>query len=374
MIGSFKLLSQRVSLARPLAISLLCAAAAVGCSADDAQEPAGGAQGGVVSGEDIVNVDDILVEDTGAGATKVGDPAAWLEATRGEARQTNAFARSVLGRLAELAQSNEPTRSGKLPSGEPFSVWRGDKDGVTYTLMVAKTGENRLRYFLDGRKGADRKPLLTGIFIKRAAKRGSGRLHINLTNMNALAGAPDATGALHLWFANGEEARARRIRYREVRPKNLNTEQAINYGFDGIHKPGKGGAIRTYVIGDLGSRIPDLAGYSGVQLAALRARWTPEGGRLDAAVFDLKPGASTKLGDLHECWDGGGLRKAYKSFTGKEDEGSTVEKTACGGFDQDSPPADVPTDGISEPEVDAALTEATTIAEDEASVALDPGE
>jgi hypothetical protein len=359
---------------RSCSVVALSAMLGVGCSSEEEAPGGAGSQAAAVSGEDILNVDDLLVEDTGAGATKVGDIASWLEATRQEAKQANAFARSVLERLKEMAQSNEPARSGQLPSGEPYGLWRAERDGVSYGLMVVKTGENRLRYTLTARKGTERKVLLTGVFLKRGAKRGAGRLHLDLTGMNALTGAPDATGRLHVWFANNNEARARRFRYREVRPKNLGTEQAINHGFDGIHKPGKGGAIRSYIVGDLGARIPDLAELSGVQLAAIRVRWTPEGGRLGAAVFDLKPGNSSRLGEVHECWDGGGLRKAYKSFTGKEDEGDTVDKTLCGGFDLEAPPADAPAEGLTEPEVDAELTEAATISEDEASIAVDPVE
>lgn len=357
--------------ARAAAFGAALAVAACGASSDDdAAEDAGGA---APSAEDIVNVDDLLVEDTGSGATKVGDPAVWLDLVRQETKRGNAWVKVALGRIGELA-STTPVRTGKTPSGEPFSIWRADKDGVTYTLMVARTAENRLRYFLQGSKGGERKPLLTGVFIKRASKRGVGRLHVDLTNLNALAGVPDATGKVHFWFSNGGEARARRLRYREVKPKDLGVEGAINFGVDAIHRPGKGGVLKSYAIGDLGKRIPDLSNLMGVQLAAFRARWTPEGGRLSAAVFDVqKMGGLTKLGDVHECWDGGGIRKAYKSWTGKEDEGDTVDKVACGNLEQDTPPAEAPAEGAPEAEVDAELVEATSISETESSVELDPG-
>lgn len=369
------LLRSLLGLARPLALALVCALPAVACGGDDdSAAPAAGSTASTVSGEDIINIEDLLVEDTGAGATKKGDPAIWLETARQESKRANGYVRGVLGRLTEMASATAPTRQGKLPSGDPFAVWQVEKDGVTFVLVVAKTGENRVRYYYEGRQGTDRKPLMTGVFIKRAAKRGAGRLHLDLTNMNALTGAPDATGRLHLWFANAGDARARRVRYREVKPKNVGVEGAANHGLDLIHKPGKGGLIRAYSIGDLGSRIPDLADLDGVQLAAFRVRWTPEGGRAGGAIFDVTKDGLVKLGDTHECWTGGGLRAAYKSFTGKENEGDTVEKTACGGFDEEAPPATVTADGVADAEADTELAEALTISEDDAAVTLDAGQ
>jgi len=360
------------SIVRPLALAAACAVAA--CSGGDDDKTPAAAAGGSVSGEDIVNVDDLLVEDTGAGATKVGDPAVWLETARQEGKQAYGFARAVLGKMSEFAQATAPTRQGTLPTGAPFAVWKADKDGVTYVMTVARPADNRVRYYLEGRKGADRKPLLTGVFIKRASKRGVGRLHMNLGNMNELTGAPAATGNLHLWFSNAGDARARRFRYREVHPKNLGQDAAINYGLDAIHWPGKGGLLRSYAVGDLGSRIPDLADLKGVQLAALRARWTPEGGRAGVAVFNVTKDGLTKLGDAHECWEGGGLRKAYKSFTNKETDGDTVQAVNCGGVEEQPPPAEAPADGIADAEADAELGDALGITEDDAGATLDAGE
>jgi hypothetical protein len=359
------------SLGLVAACSLASVASAACAASDGDKAPDATPAAAVLSGEDIVNIDDILIEDTGAGATKLGDPAAWLEAARLEIKQANGYARAALGRVADFAKENAPTRQGKLPSGDPFALWQGEKDGTTYRLLVARTGETRVRYYMEGVKGAQRKPLLTGVFLKHAPKRGAGRIHINLTNLNELTGAPDATGNLQVWFANSGDARARRFRYREVRPKNLGADGAINYGLDAVHKPGKGGVMRTYAIGDLGTRVPDLAGLGGVQLAALRARWTPDGGRADVGVFDLKPGGTTKLGDAHECWEGGGLRKAYRSFTKIEDDGDTAKKVDCGGFDEEAPPADAAPEGITDPEADSELVEALTISEDDASATID---
>lgn len=370
MTRTTSLLGSLRSAIRPLALAIACALPVVACSGgDEDKAPTPPASGTTVSGEDIVNVDDLLVEDSGAGATKLGDPAVWLGAARQEIKQANAYARAALGPVAALA-STEPTRRGTLPSGEPYALWRADREGVTYSLMVARVGENRLRYLLLGAKGTDRKPLLTGLFLKRGEKRGAGRLHLDLGNLNALTGAPAATGRLHLMFANSGEGRARRFRYREVKPAQLGQEDAINYGVDALHRPGKGGLLRAYAIGDLGSRIADLADLDGVQIAAFRARWTPQGGRASAAVFDLEAGASTRLGEAHECWDGGGLRAAYQSFTGNENEGDVTVDASCGGFAREDAPAEVPADGIEDAEVNDQLTEALTVSEADASIEL----
>lgn len=358
--------------ASAIALSLSLAAAAPGCSSEEDPAPVG-STGGAINGEDIVNTDDLLIEDGGAGATKVGDPAVWLEAARGDVKRANGYARAALGRLAELAASTSPSKQGTTKSGDSYAIWTGEKDGVAYSLVVTKTGENRVRYSLFGRKGTDRQGILTGVFLKAGPKRGAGRLHIDLGALNALTGAPEATGRLHLFFANKGEAKARRIRYREVKPKDLGAEGAINYGLDSLHKPGVGGVLRTYAIGDLGSRFADLADLKGVQLAALRVRWTPAGGRADAGLFDFSAGAgATRLGDIHECWDGGGIRKAYKSYVGKENEGDTAEITACGGLAQEDGPASAPVDGVDDAEVAAELGEALSVTDADAATPTDP--
>lgn len=358
--------------ASAVALTLSFAAAAPGCSNDD--DPASNGTGtSAVTGEDIVNTDDLLIEDGGAGATKVGDPAVWLEAGRGEIKRANGYVRAGLTNLADFAQSTTPTKTGTTKAGDAFALWTAEKGGVTYTLVVTKTGETRVRYSLVGRKGADRQGILTGVFLKSGPKKGAGRLHIDLGALNGLTGAPEATGRLHVFFANKGEAKARRIRFRDVKPRDIGAEGAINYGLDTLHEPGVGGVLRTYAVGDLGARFADLADLDGTQLAALRIRWTPTGGRADAALFDFSAGAgSTRLGDIHECWDGGGIRKAYKSYTGKENEGDTVDAAPCGGLPQEDGAAAAPVDGVDDPDTTAELGDALSITDTDASAAVDP--
>jgi hypothetical protein len=362
-----------LSAALSVSLSVSLAVSAVACAGGDDKAPGSASGGATVTGEDLVNTDDLVIEDTGAGATKVGEAAIWLTAGRAQTRQANDYVRAGLAQIKAFAANNEPTVSGTNRAGYPYSIWKGDKDDVSYTLMVARTSENRLRYFLGGRKGAERKTILTGVFLKRGAKEGAGRLHLDLTAMNALTGAPEATGRLHVFFANDGAAKARRIRFREVRPLELGADGAINHGLDSLHQPGVGGVVRAYAIGDLGSKIPELSDLSGVQLAAVRLRWSPTGGRADGALFDFSAQAGDKrLGDFHECWDPGGLRSAYQSFTGKEDEEATTDLVKCGSLAQEDGPATAPAAGVDDADVTGALGDATSIDEADADTALDP--
>lgn len=311
-----------------------------------------------ISQADLVDPDDLLlVEDDASGAIKKGDAAWVLIEARKRAKGDVELIKSALHSLKIAATSAEPTKKLKLNKAS-YAMWQGEKDGHVFRLHVFRIDGKRLRYTMTaqaGGKGAF-KPLFTGIFVKKGDRKGGGRLHIDLDNCAAVGGAA-ATGKIHVWFANHQDAKiGRRIVYRNVKLKDADGP-AWNYGADYIHKFGVGGRYRTVLIGDIDPKLP------GIELLALRLRWSLGlGGRADGVYAHVAPPPVKKLATLHECWDAKGLRSAYKDdYAGNDaenpDEGDVSK---CSDFAMETPPdtvADV-SGSDADPELDALLTEA----------------
>ena len=341
------------------------------CNPEDADS---GDPKATITRDDIVDIDDLLVEDAAdAGAVKVGETAWLLGEARMHARNATAHIRSVLHKIKITLKHRAPDATGVTVFDQPFGVWNGSDNGVDYRLLATRVTGRRVRYALYGRKpGGDFKGLLTGVFVKRAPRRGGGRLHLNLGNMSALTGAPGHTGMVHVWFANHRAGvKARRVVYRNVKPID-GSKPAVHFGIDLLHRKvaGKsvGGRLRVIGVDDIVPESP------GTEVAAIRVLWkTGVGGRADAFVARIKPLPWKTLGHMHECWDAKGLRTAYAdNIPGNEaDNPNQGDVTACFGMQSsDVPEATANLDGNDfDPEVDLLLGEAEADVIDEGEAA-----
>lgn len=328
-----------------------------------------------VTADDLVNVDDLVFEDADeSGAIKTGEPAVLLGEVRKSAKEATAHVRSVLDRVKQITKGSDPVRTGHTALDQPFGVWEEVQAGVTLRLVVVRTADNRLRYFLAGKKAVLWKPLLTGVFIKKAKGVGGGRFHLSLTNVSELFGAPGKQGSIHFYFANHKaEAKGRRVVYRNVKDLGQKDGVAANYGMDFVHLLGVGGRIRAVGLGDL---YPKL---DGVEALALRVLWKAgQGGRADAIATHVWPLPVAKLYEAHECWDAKGKRSAYKDdYAGNDaenaDEGDT--KT-CAGFAEEAVPQAAASDAgqDKDPQLEALLKDAgaDAIPETDADESADP--
>lgn len=349
-----------------LAFSLLA------CSSEDGADDAE-----AVTQDDVVNVDDLLAEIGGTGGVKVGDPAQLWDEAVATVKGTVGHVRGILEKVKVTVQAKDPAIKGKTKLGQPYGIWKAEKDGVSFRFVAIRTAPGRVRYALWAAKGSVVKGILTGIFVKKAPRVGGGRLHLNITGANELWDAPASQGAIHVFFANHKnDAHARRIVYRNFTKKDDKAGVPWNFGVDLIRFPGKGGRLRSLGVGNI-LQNPDT-----VELAALRVLWkTGVGGRADGAMVHLWPKPVKPIGVMHECWDGKNLRTAYMDSVAANDAdnpnaGDPKESAKCGGFDQD----EVKADGLSadasdtDPELDALLKDAgaDSLDETEAGLAVDP--
>jgi hypothetical protein len=322
-----------------------------------------------------VDVDELTLEDgdSAAAAAQVGDPATLLALSKMEARRTSADARAVLNLVKQVSLNVEPTRTGTTEGGLSYSLWKKVVDGKNTSLLVIKVAEERYRYILAGREGTSGPftKLLTGVFVKRGEKKGAGRFHLSLTNVNGLYGRPDRVGNVHFFFANfRDDIKARRVVNRGVRPASDSNAPPRNYSMDVVLKPGVAGRLRTAVVGDISPE-------QGREAMGLRVLWrhsNPDagvlgGGRADGVLAHVSPPPRSVMGHFHECWDHMGLRTAYADTfpgndTGNPDAGVEAnpnegDTTACFGYAQESIPEDSAGDDAADPdpEMDAVLAE-----------------
>lgn len=338
--------------------AVACAAFTAACWGCAANKDSAAAASGGVTKDDVFNTDDLVAgEAAGEGAAKIGDPATLLGVARKTAENTRAHVRSVADIIKEMAGGKDPVATGKTAVGSfPYGKWTLTKNGVDLSLWVIRTAENRLRYVMAGKKGADpQKFLLTGIFIKKAPRVGGGRLHVSLTNVSALFGAPGKTGSMHVWFANHKsDAKGRRVAYLNVADIAKPGDVPGNYGADAIYKLGVGGRMRVIGLDDYDPKQP------GLELFAMRVLWKGgTGGRADALYANVTATKTTKLADVHECWGPGGNRTAYKSTPDDPNNASEGDTANCFAMATDTPP-----DGVAsasgadkDPELDALLTD-----------------
>lgn len=328
-----------------------------------------------INTDDVVAVTDLLVKaESAVGAYSVGEAARYLAAAQKESSQHVAHLKAVLDRIEGAVAKGNPDKSGKTKSGEEYALWTLERDGFTSTLFVVRTGPDRVRYLVTGKKGDVSKPLLTGVFIKKGKRAGGGRVHVNLTNVYEITGAGTHTGAMHVMFANHKSGVvARRVIYRGIRPVGDMAAPPLGYGADYLHKKGEGGRFRTLLLGDV---IDELEGREAI---GMRVRWkNGEGGRADLVIANARE--KTRL-HASECWDAGGLRTAFKDeIMGNESVDPDVDDPSapakCGGFMPDMPPDAQANDDAQDidEEVAQALAEtgADAISEADASLDLSP--
>ncbi len=354
-------------------LALSCTVALAACGGNDTNnEPTD-----AITEADIVDLGDLLQQDpdAAAAAEMVGDPATLLAEGKRQADTARKDVAAVFDFIKQAA-AGEPTAKGMV-GGRAWARWVKDIQGTEIRFSAMRMTDDRLRYLVQG-KAADgsHKPLLTGIFVKKADKRGGGRFHVNLTNVSDLYQAPGADGSVHFVFANHkDEIRGRRIAYVNVTRRDDPMAPAANFAADLVRLTGQGGRFRSVGVGDIIKELP------GSEAFALRILWKRDaGGRGDAAMASLAtPGSPVLLGTAHECWDADGLRSAYMDDYAANDamnpnEGDT---SSCAGFAQeDVPGSAASTSGADpDPELDALLDEAgaSDVTEAEASMAEDPG-
>ncbi len=327
---------------------------------DTAATDSGGSSVEEVTLDDVVDVDELLSDIGGSGGAKLGDPASLWGQAKQTVKNTVDHIGVVVERIKDTVANAKPEATGVTKLGQPYGVWKKTKNGVDYRFVAVRTAPKRLRYVLFGQKGAVKKVLLTGIFVKVAPRTGGGRLHVNITGANELGDAPWATGSIHVFFANHKAtARARRIVYRKFKKKDDKAGVPWNFGVDLIRFPGKGGRLRSMGVGNI------LQNPATVEAAALRVLWkTGVGGRADGVLVHMWPKPLKLIGVMHECWDGAFKRTAYKdSFKDNDandpDEGDPKDKATCGGYPQedvDQGSAD-PNKSEGDAELDAMLQE-----------------
>ncbi|RMG12513.1 MAG: hypothetical protein D6729_16415 [Deltaproteobacteria bacterium] len=336
-----------------------------------------------VTGDDVVNIDDLVDADSDAtGAIQVGDPALFLGAARSQVDTTNAHLKSALEVVRAVVGGREPDGKGIGKRGFAYAYWDHDVDGKQVRFLVVRINKRRVRYLLAAREsGGAWKGLLTGIFIKRAPHVGGGRLHISLTNASDLFGSPNADGSIHLVFANHrDDVRGRRILYLNVKDRSKPDQPAVNYGQDILRFPGVGGRFRGVLVTDI---LPgDTGPAAGIEAMAMRVFWKHgAGGRADVAIAHVAPRPVKFLGAAHECWDAQGLRTAYAdpwpdNDANNPNEGDPSDAASCAGFGKDEPGQDAasPDGQDHDPELDDLLVEAEadTITPDEAGQEEDP--
>lgn len=359
-----------------LFLGLAAVLAFTGCAAESESDEKKATEEAVTS-DDVVDVDDLTIEDADAsGAAKVGEPASLLKAGRDYSKKATNDVKAVLAHVKAVVAGKTPTRTGKTADGKAFGVWEKADGGVTYKLVVVRLAEGRVRYFLAGKKGADAYlSLMTGIFVKKAARSGGGRMHLSLTNAAKLNPNLKWNGSIHVWFATHKgDFRGRRVAYKGVKPTDNDKAPPANYVMDFIHEKGKGGRIRVLGVGE-----KVVENRPGVEAIALRIRWKNSvGGRADAVLMHVEPKPVAKIGELHECWDKGGMRKAYKDDIAANDgEDANEGKTeTCDGFDEEkvAQAAAAEDGGDKDAELDALLKDAgaADIPEADADAATDP--
>ena len=349
----------RASVAAWAALTLVSACAAEKAASAAAEQ--------TVSQDDVFDTDDLVtVESAGAGAAKLGDPATLLEVARKSADKSRSHVAGVADLIKEIAANKKPAATGKTLTGQlPYGKWTGTKAGVDLTLWVIRTAENRLRYVLTGKKGAEAaKFLLTGVFIKKGPRSGGGRLHVSLTNLSALFGAPNKTGSMHVWFANHKaDAKGRRVAYVNVKDIGNPQDVAANYAADAIYKPKVGGRLRQIFVDDLDPKQP------GLELFAMRVLWkTGVGGRADAIYANVTAQKTEKKAEAHECWGSDGKRTAYSSTPVDPNNAAEGDTKKCFELGQDGVPETVATTSGKDPdpELDALLADAGASGIDEA--------
>ena len=355
-----------MGVAHKIACAALLAAAvfvATGCKSD-AGAAAGATQ--TVGQDDVVNTDDLVAADSGgAGAAKVGEPAQLLGVARKSVENSRAHVRSVIDLIKEIAGDKKPATTGTTAVAKlPYGTWTGTKNGVELTLWVIRTAENRLRYVMAGKKGADTKVLLTGVFIKKAPRVGGGRLHVSLTNVSALFGAPNKSGSMHVWFANHKtDVKGRRVAYLNVKDINDSNDVPGNFAIDAVHKPGVGGRLRSIAIADFDTKMP------GRELFAMRVLWKAAvGGRADAIYANLTLTTATHLAEVHECWGADGLRTAFASTPPDPNNAQEGDTKTCFSFGEDKVPDTVASANGKDPdpELDTLLAESGAAGIDQA--------
>jgi hypothetical protein len=297
--------------------------------------------------EDVVEVDDLLVEDLddASAAGQVGEPAELLAEAQRQGTEMRQHIRNVVNFIKDVIQDDDgvrraPDNTGLTPDGRPFAMWQAEKEGVMVRFRAVRINAQRVRYLLTGQQmDADvsnapaERALLTGIFVKKAPRKGGGRLHLNLSAVSDLFEGPNADGSMHLLFANHRpDLRGRRMVYRNVVSRDDANAMPKNYGADLIHKVGLGGRFRSVAIGDIIPQVP------GIEALGMRVLWKHgQGGRADVAVANVLPEPRRILGHAHECWDAEGLRTAYADTIPENDdvnpnEGDVTDGSLCGDF------------------------------------------
>jgi len=303
-------------------------ALAVACSSDDGGDGGGSSSGGSSSGasssggsssgasssgssssgggatdevtaDDVVDLDDLLGDPgDAAGAVKIGQPAQTLTAVAKALKDQRNLIKAVIDRVKDTVAKAQPDAKGKTTAGQPFGVWKGEKNGLKYRFIAVRTAVKRLRYTLYGSEdGKTWKGLLTGLFVKAAPKKGGGRLHLNLSHMTDLVPALNLDGRVHVWFANaGKIAKARRVVYRKVKKRNKQVGPAWNFGADYVRKIGTGGGARTLVVGDLNEDPTTVEAF------AARVGWLAGKGGRGVAVYGQVHPAKKVFAVVKECW------------------------------------------------------------------------
>jgi len=351
---------------------------AAGCSSSPEETEAPEEGPAEVSVDDVPDLDDVLADDEDASAAmQVGDPAIVLGRAREITRRTASWTRAVLAHVRDAVGARAPDRHGKTPSGHSYGTWEhAREDGTVLRATVVRLGENRFRVMLGAERDGARRGILTGVFLKAAARKGAGRFHVNLTNASEVLGAPaGVTGVAHILFANGrDDVKARRIRLLDTRwsENSENDEDPANYALDFLRRPGVGGVARVAATGDL------VEALEGSEFFGARIAWREGvGGRGDAVLVHLKPEPRSLIGRQRECWGPEGLREAFQDDIAENDEKdgeNEGDPSKCHDLVASDPPEDTgawaATDS-GDAEVDAALDEAGATAIEESEAGLE---
>jgi hypothetical protein len=223
-----------------------------------------------------------------------------LSVAREKIAAVNAAVRSVFTHVEEIAKANGAPAPGEVMVYGPVDrcvAPNACADGGTATLRlkVVHVAANVWAFVLDAQVATDWKPVAAGWLRKGdVARRGAGRIALNLQNLKAAAPAYPGQGYLLGGFANGPVAKALQYRLVDFTP-DPNSWPATTAAVRGFKTAAGVTRVRLAEVADLYGSPP-----SQDELGFAHVAWAPTvGGRAYAIVANTQSG-----GDVPVASDG----------------------------------------------------------------------
>ena len=255
-----------------------------------------------------------------------------LERARSELRALNEAVRAVFARVAEVAAAGGRELPGGVKIYGPADrcVERDDAGACLATanlrLMVRLLRGDLASFALDARPvgstaEVDFRPVLAGYLLRgEVARRGAGKLWVNLESLAAAAGDGfKGQGFLTAGFASGRLTRAATFRMLDF-TRDPAAHAPVTAAFSGFRTPNGTARVRIAAIADFDTSGPDT------ELGLGRLVYNPSlGGRTFAIVrnwLDRRTDPAVPHGDVpadsywfgRACYAAGGTTPAFKEW------------------------------------------------------------